>query len=215
MQNPELRKEIIKISRKLSVLGLTTATWGNVSVRTGEDKFLITPSGIDYEALQPEDIVKVNPDLSFEGRRKPSTELKLHAEIYRNKKNVKAVVHTHSTFACSFAIAGESLPPVLEELAQVVGGSVDCTAYAKAGTWELAEKAVKTLGNKKGVFLANHGTVGVGRNLKEAFKVCVVVERAAKATIFGRVLGKINVISEDDVAELRKFYTEEYQGGKP
>ncbi|GBE54796.1 MAG TPA: class II aldolase/adducin family protein [Euryarchaeota archaeon] len=215
MQNPELRKEIIKTARKLSVLGLTTSTWGNVSGRIDEDKFFITPSGIDYDTLQPEDIVEVNSDLSFEGRRKPSTELKLHAEIYRNKKEVKAVVHTHSTFACAFAIAGKSLPPVLEELAQVVGGSVDCTAYTKAGTWELAEKAVKTLGNKKAVFLANHGTVCVGRSLKEAFKVCVVVERAAEATIFGSILGKINVISEDDVAELRKFYTEEYEGGKP
>ena len=94
MQNPELRKEIIKTARKLSVLGLTTSTWGNVSGRIDEDKFFITPSGIDYDTLQPEDIVEVNSDLSFEGRRKPSTELKLHAEIYRNKKDVKAVVRS-------------------------------------------------------------------------------------------------------------------------
>ncbi len=215
MRSAEVREEIVKVAGELSALGLTAATWGNVSARLTEDSFAITPSGVSYEVLKPRDIVEVKFDLSFRGTRKPSTEAPLHAEIYRNRKDVKAVVHTHSTFASAFAIARKSLPPVLEELAQIVGGSVECADYASPGTERLAREALKALGNKNAVFLANHGLVGVGRNLREALKVCIVVERAAKAAIFARILGEVRVLGDEEVKKLRKFYLEEYEGGKP
>ncbi|HBI26753.1 MAG: class II aldolase/adducin family protein [Syntrophaceticus sp.] len=99
----------------------------------------------------------MNKEPVFYGRRKPSSETNLHIAIYRERLDVQGIVHTHSLYASGLAVIRKSLPPILEEMAQVIGGDVRVAPYAPAGTLELAEVAVKTLGTSAAVFLANHG----------------------------------------------------------
>lgn len=206
--------EIVGTARELAALGLVKGTWGNISCRLSEESFALTPSGVEYDALKPEDIVEVGLDLSFKGAKKPSIEAPMHAEVYKNREDTGAAVHTHPTFASAFAIAGHSLPPVLEDVAQVVGGRVECAPYARAGTEKLAQKAVKALGDKSAAFLANHGLLAVGESLGEVLNVTLVVESACESFLFARLLGEVKPLAEEEVVMLRKFYLEEYRRGE-
>ncbi|CEO88458.1 class II aldolase/adducin family protein [Syntrophaceticus schinkii] len=150
--------------------GLVSGTWGNISVRlSNPDSFLITPSGVPYHELTAEDLVII--DLQGEvlaGRLKPSSETPLHAAIYRARQDINGIVHTHSSYASVFTVTRKPLPPVLEEMAQLLGGDVRVAPYAPAGTDELAAAAVRcSWGTVSAVFvLANHGVVG-GRAIPE------------------------------------------------
>lgn len=206
----DLRHELLNTVQKMCGERLVLGTWGNVSARE-DDFFWITPSGMDYSLLTTDDLVRV--DLASgkdEGRWKPSSEWRLHAAIYRQRPDCKAIVHTHSVYATAFAVARTPIPPVVEELAQVVGGSVEVAEYALAGTWQLAENAVRALGGKTAVLLANHGLVGAAATLTEALKVCEIVEKAAQVALLACLLGPATSLSAGDVNRLRSFYLTSY-----
>ena len=206
----EIKRELIKTVQQMCDAGLVLGTWGNISARK-DDFFWITPSGMDYQLLTCQDLVKV--DLASgkdEGRWRPSSEWRLHAAIYKKRPDCKAIVHTHSVYATAFASARAAVPPIVEEMAQVVGGSVEVAEYALAGSWQLAENAARALGSKTAVLLANHGLVGVGKNLSEALKVCQIVEKTAQIALLSRVLGPVYTLSADDIRKLRDFYLTAY-----
>ncbi|NLM51251.1 MAG: class II aldolase/adducin family protein [Firmicutes bacterium] len=206
----EIRHELIKIVRKMCAEQLVLGTWGNVSARQ-DDSFWITPSGMDYQSLTWEDLVRVEvASGKDQGRWKPSSEWRLHAAIYRKRPDCKAIVHTHSIYATAFAVARAAIPPITEEMAQVVGGSVEVADYALAGTWQLAENAAQALGDKAAVLLANHGLVGVAATLPEALKVCQIVEKTAQVALLSRMLGPVSPLCAEDVSLLRNFYLTSY-----
>ncbi|HHY29616.1 MAG TPA: class II aldolase/adducin family protein [Syntrophaceticus sp.] len=196
--------------------GLVSGTWGNISVRlSNPDSFLITPSGVPYHELTAEDLVII--DLQGEvlaGRLKPSSETPLHAAIYRARQDINGIVHTHSSYASVFTVTRKPLPPVLEEMAQLLGGDVRVAPYAPAGTDELAAAAVSALGDRAAVLLANHGVVGVGRSLREALLVCQVVEKGALVYLFSQLNGTPFLLSDHDVSVLRNNFLESYGQGK-
>lgn len=209
-------KELIKVGRALLRSGLVIGTWGNVSVRVLEG-FLITPSGIEYSALRPKDLVFVNlKGEKKEGNRRPSTEILLHAAIYRARCDVKGIVHTHSPYACVFAVNRKEIPPLLEEVAQLIGGNVRVATYALPGTSELADSAVSALGEQNAVLLANHGLVGVGRSLWEAFLICQVIEKVASVYLWAQLSGEPYILSKEEVKKLRESFLKSYgqQPGK-
>jgi L-fuculose-phosphate aldolase len=210
----DARLEIIEIIKVMCRDNLVLGTWGNVSAREGLESMWITPSGMGYESLQEEDFVLLELDGSrLGGRWKPSSEWRLHAAIYRARPDCQAVVHTHSVHATAFAIAGISIPPVVEDLVQVVGGGVEVADYTMPGTWELADNCVRSLGDRSAVLLANHGLVGVGTNLGEALKVCQIVEKTAQAVIYSRLLGPCRELDAEDIRKMRDFYLTAYGPG--
>ncbi len=207
------KKELVKSGIKIYERGLVAGTWGNLSHRLEKEpeKIAITPSGIDYTEVGEEDIVILNLAGEIkEGKRKPSTEYQLHTKIYKSRKDVNAIVHTHSTFASAVACSRKDIPPIVEDMVQIVGGSVETAEYKLPGTKDLADSAMSALGNKKAVLLANHGVVAVGEDMKEALKVAEITEKSAKIHVFSKLLGSPHKLSKDDVEKMTKMYSKDY-----
>ncbi len=207
------KKEIIEYGKKIFHSDHVAGTSGNLSCR-GENGantyFLITPSGMQYDALIPDDIVIM--DLSgnkIEGKRRPSIEYSMHSNIYKSRNEVNAVIHTHSIYTSALAVARIPLPVIVEDLC-LIGDEIKVAPYARAGSQQLANNVVNTLGKARAVILANHGLVSVGKDLKDAFKVCEMVERVARIFILAKSIGKAYVLSSRELEDLRDFLKSDY-----
>lgn len=202
------RRELLQTAREIYNSHLVVGTWGNVSLRLrGEDRMLITPSGMDYQTMEPEDLVAVSLDgQDVEGLWKPSAETPLHTEIYSQMPEAGAICHVHSPYASAYAVAGQSIPVVLEETAQVVGHAIEVADYARCGTEDLAENTLKLLKGKRAVLLANHGLAAVGKDLADALKICYIVEKTAMVAMMAKSLGHINVLPAEDVKALHQAF---------
>lgn len=208
----ETRKNVVETGFLILSSSLTVGTWGNISCRfPKEDYIAITPSGMSYDRLTPEDIVVL--DLKgniIHGVLKPSIELPLHLEIYNARQDVQAIVHAHSTYATAMAAARQEIPGAIEDLVQIVGGNVRVNEYALPGTKQLGINTVKAMEGRNAVLLANHGMLGVGRDLEEAFRVCQIVEKSAQITLVAQMMGGVVKLSEDDIESMRNFYLNSY-----
>lgn len=209
----EIRAGIIKIGCTLLDKGLVAGTWGNISARVPKSEMIaVTPSGRNYRDLEESNIVLTDLDGKVvDGNLKPSSELAMHLAIYKARSDVMAIIHTHSIFASSCAVANKSIPPIIEDLVQLVGGSVDVAKYALPGTIELANNVVKALASKGAALLANHGAVCCGGNLQEALLGSELVERAAQMFIYANQLGGAKLLSKEDVKLMHDFYLEHYR----
>jgi L-fuculose-phosphate aldolase len=212
IQYIETRKAVVAAGVNMLKSHLVVGTWGNISARvSGENLMAITPSGVDYETISPEDIVVMDFDGNIvDGTKKPSIEYYMHIEVYKNRDDVHAVVHTHSEFCTAMAIARKPIPPAAEDLVQIVGGDVRVSEYAFPGSKELGLAAVKAMRDRNAVLLANHGCLGAAKNLHEALKVVMVVEKSAKATIFAQLMGGVVNLEQKDVDAMRDFYLNQY-----
>ena len=206
------RDKVLMYSQKMAGDNLVIGTWGNISCRVdGTDLVAITPSGVSYGDLSSDDIVIVDMEgNTVDGDLKPSIELGLHLKIFAARQDVSAIVHTHSTYVTAHAIARKGIPAAAEDLAQIVGGDVEVSEYRLPGTPELGDSAVRALGDRNAVIMANHGLVGVGRSLAEAYKVVNIVEKAAMSNVFANILGGVVRLSDEDIDIMRDFYTNKY-----
>ena len=208
----ETRKKVVEKGIEMLSTNLTVGTWGNISSRVpGEDYIAITPTGMRYDTLVPEDIVVL--DLrgnTISGTRKPSIEVPLHLAIYNAREDVQAIVHTHSAYATAMAVARREIPGSVEDLVQIVGGNVRVNEYALPGSEQLGINTVKAMEGRNAVLLANHGMLGAGRNLEEAFRVCQVVEKSAQVTILAQLMGGVVELTQDDINGMRNFYLQGY-----
>lgn len=184
MCSPE---EIVKTARRMAELGLVLGSYGNVSCRSGE-RILITPTKLDYFAMEPEDIVALDLEgRKLVGKREPSSEFRLHLAIYRAREDVQAVVHAHGVYALALSLTAPELPSLTEEMEHGLGGPVQVAPYAPAGSQVLADRAAELLRKGgKALILARHGLVGLGKDLEEALFVCQLVERAAQIYLLAR-----------------------------
>lgn len=208
----EERASVLEGGRKLVERGLVVGKAGNVSLRlppdNGRELMAITPTSRYYESMSISDIPVVDFDgKSVEGGLAPSSELFLHAAIYSARSGVRAVVHTHSTYASAVAVAGLEIPAILEEAVVLLGGEVRVAGYAPSGTRELAASAVSALGDRNAVILANHGAVGVGKNIREALTVCEVLEKTAMIFLLTLALGKVNPLTPEAVMAARALFS--------
>ncbi len=193
-----------RTAQRMLEKGLVVGTSGNVSLRLppegGRELLAITPNRRYYEDLKVSDIQVIDFEAEpVEGELAPSIETMLHIGIYRARKDVGAVIHTHSLFASVLAVAGLGIPPILDEQIISLGGEVKVARYAPPGSEELVQNALEALEERNAVLLANHGVVGVGRDMREALTVCEVVERMAQVYLLGRLLGRINPLPSDVV----------------
>ncbi|MEA1940576.1 MAG: class II aldolase/adducin family protein [Candidatus Caldatribacteriota bacterium] len=201
------KKLIVDTGRELYKQNLTIGTWGNISALDPETGLIyIKPSAMDYNEINLEDIVVVNKKGEvIEGVRKPSIETPMHLAVYRVRKDVRAVVHYHSIYSSVLAVTGLTLPGISEDFVQIVGNKVICAKYALPGSEKLAKNAVVGLGKRNAVFLTNHGTLCVGKNMKEAMKVSYVVEKTAQIYILSKNVGKCKIITEEDIKIMQDF----------
>lgn len=208
----EFKKLIVDTGLKLYRQSLTVGTWGNISALDPETNLVyIKPSGMEYHEIKSTDIVVVDKKGEIiEGFRKPSIETSMHLAIYNARRDVGAVIHYHPIYSSVLAITGVSLPGISEDFVQLVGDKVLCAEYALPGSKELAKNALTGLGERKAVFLLNHGTLGVGRDMKEAMKVCYVVEKTAHIYILSKNVGKCRIISKEDVKIMQDFAKDSY-----
>lgn len=198
------RRAIVAAAQEILSSGMVIGTWGNVSVKIKDQPMvLITPSGMDYRTMLTDDIVLVD----MEGKTapdqwKPSTELPLHLAVYKHRHDLQAIVHVHSPYASAFAAARQSIPVILEETAQVIGHEILSAPYASTGSEQLAANVVKALGGGRALLLANHGLLGMGRDIAEALRVCRIAEETARVAILARSLGDVCILPPDEVSSL-------------
>lgn len=170
---------IIEAAQALDRLGFMPSKSGNLSLRTAKG-FLITPSGVPYEALTEGDLVELDATGAMLGAsRRPSSEWRLHHAIYAARSDAMAVVHTHSPRATALACARRPIPPFHYMIALAGGDDIRCARYATFGTPELAEAAVEALAGRRACLLANHGVVAIGQDIRAATTLAREVENLA------------------------------------
>ncbi|MDO4988300.1 MAG: class II aldolase/adducin family protein [Synergistes sp.] len=198
MKYEDIRNEIISCAQRLRKCGLIYGTAGNFSVRT-PDGFIITPSGMDYSVLTPEDLPELTLDAQIlEGTRTPSVEKNMHAAIYRARADVCAAVHTHSIYATAAASLRRALPPITDGQAVTFGGAVPVSLYAPIGTKELAANVTAALSGGSAVLIANHGVLCVGSTLAEAASRCEMLEIYAKIFFTAQLAGGAVALTEEE-----------------
>lgn len=205
MRHEDLRQGVTSVARQLIESGLVTGTSGNVSARTPEGDVLVTPSGVDYEVIEPADVVLVDLEGKvLDGALAPSTETPMHTGILRARPEVGAVVHTHSRFATTLACLGWEIPPMHYMLTTLSDeGRITLVPYATYGTEELAGHAGEALGEtRKACLLRNHGTITVGESPGEAFSRTVVLEEMAEIYYRTRIAGGPVLLSPEQVEEV-------------
>lgn len=202
-----VREEVVRVARLLRTQGLAIGTSGNVGARLADGRIAITPSTMDYDAMTPDDIVIVGPDGSpSEGRHRPSSEVRIHLEMFAARPDVRAIVHSHSPFATSWAAARREVPAVHYLLALLVGPGRDTlrvAPYATFGTTELARNAVTTLGDDQAVLLANHGAVAVAGSLASALRRAERIEELAMLAWRAEQIGAAVLLTSDDLDAAR------------
>jgi L-fuculose-phosphate aldolase len=189
----------------MNALGINQGKSGNVSHRIA-DGFLVTPTGMDYDTLAPEDIVPVGFDGAHRGTRLPSSEWRFHRDILQARPDVNAVIHTHSMFATTLACLGAEIPAFHYMVAVAGGDSIRCAPYATFGTEELSAHAVHALEGRKACLLANHGMIAVGDTLKGALAIAIEVETLAAMYWRALQVGEPHILDAAEMARvIEKF----------
>jgi len=204
------KKSVLEAAQQMAQKGLVVGTSGNVSMRlrepSGQEFLAITPNARYYDLLEVDDIVVID----FEGERvegelATSIEKMLHIGVYKARKKINAVIHTHSVFGSAFSVAGLEIPTVLDDQATYIGGEIKVAEYALPGTQDLVTNVLAALGPRNAALLANHGVLSMGRDMREAFTICELVEKTAKVYACALSLGKVNPLPAG-AAEVEKAY---------
>lgn len=201
----ELREQLIKTAVAMNTSGLNQGTSGNLSVRC-EEGMLITPSGMDYNGLTPEDIVWMDLDGNCRGLRNPSSEWRFHAAIYQHHSQANAVLHAHPVSCTSLACLGKGIPAFHYMVAVAGGKNIRCADYATFGTGELSEHVLKALEGRKACLMAHHGMTCFEKDLPRALALGIEVEHLA--TVYSRILaiGDVDVLTDSEMdVVLEKF----------
>lgn len=204
------RKQLVEFGKKLVTADLTSGTGGNLSIYDRESGYVaVTPSGMDYFDIEPEDIVVTDINgKKIDGDRKPTSELSFHLAIYKHRDDINAIVHTHSSFATTVACLGMELPAV-HYMVAFSGNKVPLAPYATFGTDELADNIINSIGDYNAVLLANHGLVTASGNLPTAFAAAEEIEFTARIFIQAKSVGEPVILPDSEmetVVEKFKWY---------
>ena len=201
------KQRVCDAGKALLDKGLVEGTWGNCSLRINDTLMALTPSGRRYEDLTADDIVILDyHTLEWDGAIKPSSEKKLHAKIYQTRKNIRAVIHTHQPHASAVAAARKTVPPILDDQAQILGPSIRCADYAFPNTKKLVSATVKALKGRFAALMANHGAITIGRSMEEALTAAMVLEKTCKAYIEAEFIGGAKKLKWIEAWPMHKAY---------
>ena len=192
---------------KLNTLGLNHGATGNCSIRK-EEGFLISPSGISNDSLKSEHIVLMRMDGTLVNPKKlqPSSEWLFHRDIFTSRKDVNAVVHTHSVYASALSVLGAAIPQFHYMIAVTGGKEIPCAQYAMFGTQELSDNILKSLGKQKACLMSNHGLITVGTDLKEAVDIAEEVEHLSKMYVKANMPRKPHLLSDEEMDDVLKRF---------
>lgn len=194
----QLRQDLVTVARRMNASGINQGTSGNLSVRWG-DGLLITPSSLPYEYMQPEDVVLLHPDGRWQGRRRPSSEWRLHADVMTHRPDVEAVVHCHSVHATALACHGLTIPSFHYMVVMAGGASIRCAPYATFGTQALSDLALDALVDRRACLLAQHGQVALGTGLDQALRLAIEVETLARMYLQARLIGEPPLLDDREM----------------
>ena len=213
------KKAVLEAAQQMAQKGLVVGTSGNVSMRIsepgGRQLLAITPNNRYYDLLDVDDIGIVDFEGEcVEGELTTSIETMLHIGVYKARKKVNAVIHTHPVFSGILSVIGAEIPPILDDQVTYLGGEIKVAEYSLPGSQELVRTVVPALGPRNAVILANHGAVAVGRDMREAFTNCEMLEKTARIYIYALGAGKMNPVPADAL-EMEKAYFDYLHGDSP
>jgi L-fuculose-phosphate aldolase len=199
----KLKQDICEIGRRIYAKGFAAANDGNITVRVGENEILCTPTMHCKGFLKPEDISTIDmTGKQLAGIKKRSSEALLHLEIYRQRPDVKSVVHCHPPHACAFAIAREPIPQCILPEVEVFLGDVPITKYETPGGQAFADTIKPFVAKTNIILLANHGTVSYGTDVERAYWWTEILDAYCRILILARQLGPIHYLSSEKTQEL-------------
>ncbi len=203
------RTEIVEYGKRLVTSKLTKGTGGNLSIFNRDINLMaITPSGIDYFMIKPEDVVVLDLDGNIvDGDKTPSSEVEMHRIFYSNREDIDAIIHTHTMYATTLACLNWPLPPV-HYMVALAGLNVRCAKYATYGTKELAKNAYEAMKDRYAVLLANHGLLAGAKDLANAFNITEEIEYCAELYYRTKAIGEPVILPiEEMTLMLEKFKT--------
>lgn len=202
MTEAEVRQAVKDAGVRLLENNLVQGTWGNISIRLDDKYMVVTPSGMDYIRMRPEDTVVVDINtLEYTSDVKPTSEKKIHAAIYRDRPEIGAVIHSHPLWSSAVAAARIEMPVKDERHRKLIGESVRPGTYGLPGTKKLTAGAVEAMKGRNACFLANHGIIACAPTIDEAFEVCKAMEECSKNYIESFVKKELNKdkVSVEDI----------------
>ena len=186
--------KLVEIAKRLYDRNMNAALGGNVSIRLG-DEIAITPAGINKGFMTKDDVVVVDMEGNkLRGNGTPSSEGKMHYEVYKLRPDVQAIIHAHPPFAVAFALAHHDLPDDILPEATILLGHVPCLPYVTPSTIELAREVARGLADRNAAFMANHGAITVGADLEEAYNRMELLEQTCMSVAYASVLGGVHHI---------------------
>lgn len=208
-----LRNEIASYGAQILTQGLATGAGGNISVRY-EDTMLISPSGMSLADTKPEQYVAVNISsgiIADTASLRPSSEVLMHLACYRQRSELRALVHTHPQYTIALTSSGHDLQPMFADAVIYLGQNIPHIDYVTVTTPALAAVVEDVIGNANCIILRNHGAITVGENLKQAFWRACTVEEAARIQLFATLAGKPRFLTAQEASELEALGSEQYR----
>ena len=197
----DARRAVVAAARRLHEIGLNPGRSGNASLRW-QGGFLVTPSGLSYDRLAPGDVVFVDAAGEPRGAHRPSSEWRLHRDVYARRPEAGGIAHTHSPFATTLACLRRPIPAFHYEVAFAGGADIRCAPYATFGTQELSDLALGALEGRRACLLANHGAVALGARLEDAVELAERVEALARLYCQALPLGEPVLLDEVEMARV-------------
>jgi len=195
----ETAAKLVEIAKRLYDRNMNAALGGNVSIRLG-DEIAITQAGINKGFMTEDDVIVVDMEGNrLMGNGKPSSEGKMHYEVYKLRPDIQAIIHAHPPFAVGFALAHRDLPDDILPEATIVLGHVPCLPYVAPSTIDLAREVAHGLAHRNAAFMANHGAITVGTDLEEAYNRMELLEQTCMSVVYASVLGGVHHIPEPEM----------------
>lgn len=207
-RDAQLRSALIEACRDLQRLGLTHGTSGNVSLRRDADSFFVSPTGLAYASLEPQDIPLMRLDGRWYGRRRPSSEWRFHRDILAARPEAGAIVHAHPRHATALACTGRGIAAFHYMVAVAGGADIRCAPYHTFGTQALSDAALAALEDRRACLLAHHGIIALGLDVHAALSLAAQVEDLAAQYAAALAIGGVTVLDAAEMARVvEKFRT--------
>jgi L-fuculose-phosphate aldolase len=204
----QLRKAVVRGAQEIYAKGLVEDGEGNVSIKVYKNEILVTPTSTKYDLLTTDSIVHMDLSGKVLGTGKiPSTEVKMHLAVYKDRPKVKCVIHNHSPYVSMLSILRKNIPIIMEQQLIFLGGEIRCTEITEAHTEEMGTSALKALGRNNAAILANHGAIVCGKSLDHTVRFAVILEKLAKIYWGALQIGEPLAIPKENLEEHEKMFT--------